>query len=112
MLEVKDVDIYVGGELRVEGVALNYDAFDLDSEEPQSVTATGFLPCEDAFTKDKALVIDFRDGVYAMARIVSCMRLCDEYQCEMRVIDAARSMDELLSNDNEGLDHEKVKERG
>ena len=97
MLEVKDVDIYVGGELRVEGVTLNYESFDLDSEEPQSVTATGFLPCEDAFTNNKDLDIDFKDGVYAKARIISCMRLCDEYQCEMRVMDAARSLDELLA---------------
>lgn len=102
MLEVKEVDIYVAGELRVAGVALNYDAFDLDSEEPQSVTATCFLPCEAAFTNGNTLLIDFKDGVYAMARIVSHMRLCDEYQCEMRVMDAARSMDELSSDASEG----------
>ncbi len=96
MIETKNVDIYTSGELAVENITLNCDPFDIDSEEPQSVTATAFLPADERFTNDHDLVIDFKDGRFARARIISSMRLCDENQCEMVVIDAARSLDELL----------------
>lgn len=97
---VNDVDIYVGNELAVKAVTLNYNEFDLDSDEPQVVTATAFLPDEECFTYGKELVIDFKDGIYARAKIFSSMRLCDENQCEMRVMDASRSLDELLVGDS------------
>jgi hypothetical protein len=96
MLVVKDVDIYVNGKLRLTNVALNYNEFEMESDEPQVVTATAFLPDEGYFANDSEVVIDLKDGVYAKAVIFSSMRLCDENQCEMRVVDAARSLDELL----------------
>jgi hypothetical protein len=96
MLVVKDVDIYVNGKRTLTNVALNYNEFDMESDEPQVVTATAFLPDEDYYANDSEVVIDLKDGVYAKAVIFSSMRLCDENQCEMRVVDAARSLDELL----------------
>ena len=101
MLEVKNVDIYASGNLAVESVALNCETFDMDSEEPQSVSATAFFPDDDRFTNESEVVIDFKDGRFAKARIISSMRLCDENQCEMRLVDAARSLEELILCDND-----------
>ncbi len=101
MLNVRDVDIYLGDELAVQDVTLNYSEFDLDTDKPQVVTATAFLPDAEAFTNEKELIIDFRDGRYAKAIIFSSMRLCDENQCEMRIVDAAGSLDELLLANHE-----------
>ena len=96
MLETKTVDIYASDKLAVESVTLNCESFDMDSEERQSVTATGFLPDDERFTNESEIVIDFKDGRFARARIISSMRLCDENQCEMRLVDAARSLEDLM----------------
>lgn len=95
MREVKEVDIYVDGEKIIEGLTLNYEAFDMDSEEPQRITALAFLPSDEYYTQEKILVIDFRDGIFAKARIFESVRLGDEYQSEMAVIDAGYSLAEM-----------------
>lgn len=96
MREVKQVDLYVDGALVLSDLTLNYEVFDMQSEEPQSITATAFLPHEDYFTGEKTLVIDFKDGLYAKARIYESTRLGDEYQTEMVIIDAGYSLAEML----------------
>jgi hypothetical protein len=96
MRDVKDVDIYVAGELALAGVMLNYEAFDLNSEQPQVVTATAFLPDDERFANDQELVIDFKDGIYARVKIFASDLLCDERQCDMRFVDAGRALEELL----------------
>jgi hypothetical protein len=93
--EVKEVDIYVDGEKVIEGLTLNYESFDMESEEPQEVTATAFLPNDDCYKQEKPLVIDFRDGVFAKARVYASLRLGDEYQSDMVFIDAAHSLADL-----------------
>ncbi len=95
MRNVKDVDIYVDATLALQGISLNYEDFDMESEEPQVVTATAFFPKEERYTEDHELVIDFKDGIYAKAKIFACDRLVDEYLCDMRFIDAAYSLSEL-----------------
>ncbi len=96
MREVKEVDIYVDGEKVIEGLPLNYETFDMESEEPQEVTATAFLPNDDCYTQEKPLVIDFKDGIFAKAKVFESMRLGDEYQSEMVLIDAGYSLAEML----------------
>ena len=49
----------------------------------------------DGLVRVKPLVIDFRDGIYAKARIYESTRLGDEYQSEMVVIDAGYSLEEM-----------------
>lgn len=95
MREVKEVDIYVDGEKLIEGLTLNYEAFDMQSEEPQEVTATAFLPDDDCYKQEKPLVIDFRDGIFAKARVYASLRLGDEYQSDMVIIDAGHSLEEV-----------------
>ena len=95
MREVKEVDLYVDGEKVIEGITLNYEAFDMESEEPQRITALAFLPSDKYYTLEKTLVIDFRDGIFAKARIFESMRLGDEYQSEMVIIDAGHSLAEM-----------------
>ncbi len=97
MLKVQDADIYVGGELAVKDVTVNYNDFDMESEEPQQVLVTAFLPYEDEFHVNKSLILDLKDGRYVKVVIISSMRLCDENQCEMRVVDAATSLGELTA---------------
>ena len=77
MREVKEVDIYVDGEKIIEGLTLNYEPFDMDSEEPQRITALAFLPSDDYFTREKTLEIDFRNGIFAKAKIFESIRLGD-----------------------------------
>lgn len=96
MREVKDVDIYVDGEKVLEEITLNYEAFDMASEEPQRITALAFLPSDEYYTQEKTLVIDFRDGIFAKAKIFESLRLGDEYQSEMVIIDAGYSLAEML----------------
>jgi len=93
--KVKEVDIYVDGEKVVEGLTLNYETFDMQSEEPQEVTATAFLPDDDCYRQEKPLVIDFRDGIFAKARVYASLRLGDEYQSDMVIIDAGHSLEEM-----------------
>jgi len=95
MRVVKDVDIYVDGERILQDIPLNYEEFDMRSEEPQEITATAFLPHDDYFTQGKALVIDFKDGVYAKAKIYESARLGDEYQSDMAIVDAGYSLAQL-----------------
>ena len=96
MVLTKEVDIYVDKELALKDVPLSYDEFDLHSEEPQKVTGTLFLPHGDYYTQEKVLVIDFKDGVYAKARITESIRLCDEWQSDITIIDAADSLAAML----------------
>ncbi len=96
MREVKEVDIYVDGEKVLEGITLNYEPFDMESKEPQRITATAFLPNDDYFTQEKPLVIDFKDGIFAKAKVFESLRLGDEYQSDMVLIDAGYSLAEML----------------
>lgn len=95
MREVKEVDIYVDGEKVLENLTLNYEAFDMESKEPQRITVTAFLPHDDYYTQEKPLVIDFKDGIFARAKIYESMRLGDEYQTDMVVVDAGYSLAEM-----------------
>lgn len=96
MREVREVDIYVDGERVLQDITLNYDAFDMESETPQEVTALAFLPSEEYYTGEKELVIDFKDGIFAKARIYESHRLGDEYHSDMIIIDAGHSLAEML----------------
>lgn len=96
MREVKEVDIYVDGERVLQDHPLNYETFDMESEEPQEITATAFLPHDDYYTQEKTLVIDFKDGIYAKAKIYESLRLGDEYQSDMIIIDAGHSLEGML----------------
>jgi len=95
--EVKEVDIYVDGKRIIENLTLNYKAFDMKSNEPQSITATAFLPSEEYFSQRRSLVIDFKDGIFARANIYESLRLGDEYQSDMVIVDAGYSLEEMLS---------------
>jgi hypothetical protein len=95
MREVKEVDIYVDGEKVLENLTFNYEPFDMDSDEPQSITATAFLPSDDYYREEKELVIDFKDGIFAKARVYMCMRLGDEFQSDMVILGAGHSLAEV-----------------
>ena len=95
MREVKEVDIYVEGRRVMENLTLNYVPFDMASEEPQIITATAFFPHDDYYTQEKLLVIDFKDGIFARAKIFDSHRLGDEYQTDMAILDAGHSLAEM-----------------
>jgi hypothetical protein len=88
MREVKEVDIYVEGTRVLKDLTLNYVPFDMESKEPQTITATAFLPHDDYYTQEKLLVIDFKDGIFAKAKIFDSHRLGDEYQTDMAILDS------------------------
>ncbi len=96
MTAVKEVDIYVDGERVFEDITLSYEEFDMDSEEPQSITATAFFPDDDYYRNETPVVIDFKDGIFARARVYNSYRLGDEYQSDMVILDAAYSLEEML----------------
>lgn len=96
MRAVKVVDIYVDGTLALTDVTLNYEEFDLEATTPQVVTATAFLPHQEPFADGRQLVIDFKDGVFARVEIFAGELLCDERQCDMRFVDAGRTLEALL----------------
>jgi hypothetical protein len=56
------------------------------------LTQGPFLPHEDYYTGEKTLVIDFKDGIYAKAKIYNSNRLGDECQTDMVIIDAGYSL--------------------
>ena len=67
----------------------------MESEEPQRITAPAFLPSDEYYSQEKSLLTDFRNGIFAKAKILESMRLGDKYQGEMVIIDAVHSLAEI-----------------